>query len=147
MRGEDSARRARLSCPSMKALSTHPRIKTFCRRSWCRPRKGGFKTKRKGGNSSKTRRLATRQSPPQTGRSNGVKVVEGWPIKGDAINPIENLWAILDERLDDKKFKTEKGMKRAIRQVWDQVICPSYTTLFTPFQTVCGELGRSKEAL
>jgi hypothetical protein len=36
-------------------------------------------------------------------------------------NPIENLWAILDERLEDKKFKTEKGMKKAIRQVWDEV--------------------------
>jgi transposase len=51
----------------------------------------------------------------------GVKVVEGWPTKGDDINPIENLWAILDERLEDKKFKTEKGMKKAIRQVWDEV--------------------------
>ena len=29
----------------------------------------------------------------------GVDVVEGWPTKGDDINPIENLWAILDERL------------------------------------------------
>ena len=27
----------------------------------------------------------------------GVDVVEGWPTKGDDINPIENLWAILDE--------------------------------------------------
>jgi len=26
-----------------------------------------------------------------------------------------------DERLEDKKFKTEKGMKKAIRQVWDEV--------------------------
>ena len=50
-----------------------------------------------------------------------VKVVQGWPTKGDDINPIENLWAILDERLEDKKFKTEKGMKKAIRQVWDEV--------------------------
>ena len=51
----------------------------------------------------------------------GVDVVEGWPTKGDDINPIENLWAILDERLESKKFKTENGMKKAIRQVWDEV--------------------------
>ena len=38
----------------------------------------------------------------------GVAVVEGWPTKGADINPMENLWAILDERLEDKKFKTEK---------------------------------------
>ena len=36
-------------------------------------------------------------------------------------NPIENLWAILDERLEDKKFKTEKGMKEKIRQLWDEL--------------------------
>ena len=50
-----------------------------------------------------------------------VAVVEEWPTKGDDINPIENLWAILDERLESKKFKTENGMKKAIRQVWDEV--------------------------
>jgi len=61
--------------------------------------------------------------------------VEGWPTKGDDINPIENLWAILDERLEDKKFKTEKGN-----------LIPSYTTSLIPFQTVCEELGRPKEA-
>jgi transposase len=51
----------------------------------------------------------------------GVDVVEGWPTKGDDINPIENLWAILDERLESKKFRTEKGMKKAIRQLWDEL--------------------------
>jgi transposase len=50
-----------------------------------------------------------------------VEVVEGWPTKGDDINPMENLWAILDERLESKKFTTEKGMKKAIRQLWDEV--------------------------
>jgi transposase len=51
----------------------------------------------------------------------GVEVVEGWPTKGDDINPIENLWAILDDRLESKKFTTEKGMKKVIRQLWDEV--------------------------
>ena len=44
----------------------------------------------------------------------GVDVVDGWPTKGDDINPIENLWAILDERLESKKFTTEEGMKKAM---------------------------------
>ena len=51
----------------------------------------------------------------------GVDVVEGWPTKGDDINPIENLWAILDERLESKKFTTEEGMKKAILKLWDEV--------------------------
>ena len=50
-----------------------------------------------------------------------VAVVEEWPTKGDDINPIENLWAILDERLESKKFTTEEGMKKAILKLWDEV--------------------------
>ena len=42
-----------------------------------------------------------------------VAVVEGWPTKGDAMNPIENLWAILDEKLESKKFKTENGNEKS----------------------------------
>ena len=38
----------------------------------------------------------------------GVGVVEDWPTKGDDINPMENLWAILDDRLEQKKFTTKK---------------------------------------
>ena len=50
-----------------------------------------------------------------------IAVVDGWPTKGDDINPIENLWAILDERLEERKFTTTKGMKKAIREEWDNV--------------------------
>src|SRR3982751_6325839 len=55
---EDSAHRARLSCPSMKALSTHPRTKTFCGRSCCQPRVGWFERRKwRVGHCNKTRRL------------------------------------------------------------------------------------------
>ena len=47
--------------------------------------------------------------------------MEEWPTKGDDMNPIENLWAILDERLENKKFTTEEGMKKAILKLWDEV--------------------------
>ena len=59
-----------------------------------------------------------------------VAVVEEWLTKGDDINPIENLWAILDERLESKKFTTEEGI----------------ITSLIPFQIVCEELGRPKRA-
>ena len=49
---------------------------------------------------------------------NGIAVVEDWPTKGDDINPMENLWAILDERLEKKKFHTQKSMKKAICEIW-----------------------------
>src|SRR6188508_2687835 len=118
MRGEDSAPKEKLNWHCMKVLSMHTHTKTFCRRSCCRLRKSGFRTKRKRGNCNKTRRLVTQQSPLSVGWSSMGKV---GPRKVMTCNPIENLWAILDERLESKKFKTENGMKKAIRQVWEEV--------------------------
>jgi transposase len=51
----------------------------------------------------------------------GIAVVEGWPTKGDDINPMENLWAILDERLQKKKFTTKQGMKKAVTAIWNDI--------------------------
>ena len=63
-----------------------------------------------GGWDTATRQAFCHAAKSTTGwlEQHGVEVVEGWPTKGDDINPIENLWAILDERLEDKMFKTEK---------------------------------------
>jgi len=63
----------------------------------------------------------TAKTTKQWLEQHGVEVVEGWPTKGDDINPIENLWAILDDRLENKKFRTKRGMEKAIRQLWDEV--------------------------
>ena len=54
-------------------------------------------------------------------KQKGIAVVEGWPTKGDDINPMENLWAILDERLEQKKFRTKKSMEAAVRQIWKNI--------------------------
>ena len=66
----------------------------------------GLETKRKDGNYNKTKRLATRQSPAWLERHE-VAVVEEWPTKGNDINPIENLWAILDERARSSQQRKE----------------------------------------
>lgn len=47
--------------------------------------------------------------------------IKEWPTKGDDINPIENLWAILDERLEQKKFTTFEGIKKAITEIWNDL--------------------------
>lgn len=52
---------------------------------------------------------------------NDIAVVEGWPPKGDDINPMENLWATLDEWLDNKKFNNLESMRRAVQAVWKKV--------------------------
>ena len=73
------------------------------------------------GNYSKTTHAHTAKSTKRFLEKEHIDVVEDWPTKGDDINPIENLWAILDERLEEKKFKTKKGMKKAIMGIWEKV--------------------------
>jgi len=51
----------------------------------------------------------------------GVGVVEDWPTKGDDINPMENLWAILDDRLEHKKSDNRGRNEKKIRELWDEV--------------------------
>jgi hypothetical protein len=106
----------------MKALSTHTHTKTFWRTRCCRLRKSGVQDEKDGWELQQDKASChTAKSTERWLEQHGVDVVEGWPTKGDDINPIENLWAILDEKLESKKFKTENGMKKAIRQVWDEV--------------------------
>jgi hypothetical protein len=70
---------------------------------------------------------------------NDVRVVDGWPTKGDDINPIENVWAILDERLQKRKFKTPAGMKRAIREEWNNL---EQSTIENLIESIPGRLRK-----
>jgi transposase len=85
----------------------------------------------------------TAKSTQEWLESHGVDVVEEWPTKGDDINPIENLWAILDDKLATKKFRTKKGMTKAIRQIWDEVDLPLLRNLI---QSVPDRLRRIRKA-
>ena len=81
-----------------------------------------LKTKSKSGNSSNDKASChTAKSTKRWLEQHGVGVVEAWPTKGDDINPMENLWAILDDRLEQKKFTTKEGMEKKIRELWDEV--------------------------
>ena len=97
-----------------------------------RPRNGWFEDEKQGWELQQDKDSChTAKSTKRWLEQHGVGVVEDWPTKGDDINPMENLWAILDERLESKKFRTQKGMKKAIRQL-DNLIC-----LFTQTYQLC----------
>ena len=70
----------------------------------------------------------------------GIAVVKGWPTKGDDINPMENLWAILDERLEQKKFHTKKSMEKPYVQFGKVLTICSCKSSLIPTQTACAGL-------
>ena len=114
MRGEDSACRAKLSWLSMKTFSTHRVTKTLLENSLLPAAKEWFGDEKEGWELQQDKATChTAKSTKAWLERHEVAVVDGWPTKGDDINPIENLWAILDERLEDKKFKTEEGMEKS----------------------------------
>jgi hypothetical protein len=50
-----------------------------------------------------------------------VAMVRSWPTKGDDINPIENLWAIVDEKIQDRRYSTVAGMRRVVQGEWKNI--------------------------
>jgi len=51
----------------------------------------------------------------------GVHVLEGLPAHSPDIPPIENIWAELVRRLENRKVKTLDGLWIAIKEEWDNI--------------------------
>jgi hypothetical protein len=150
MRGEDSAPKEKLNWHCMKVLSMHTHHQAILQKKllpaaqeWCSGRKGSVGTATRQGV------LSHSNSPLSVGWSSmGLMWWKVGPRKVMTCNPIENLWAILDERLESKTVQDREWNenKQSVKYGM-KLICPSYTTSLTLYLTVCGELGRPKEAL
>ena len=44
-----------------------------------------------------------------------------WPAKSPELNPIENLWSIMEEKIDRSKIKTIKSLKNSIKKTWNAI--------------------------
>src|SRR5690242_4827608 len=63
------------------------------------------------------RQLFTQQRILQWLEQRGVKAVEGWPTKEDDF-PQTRIFRLPSE---NKRFRTNEGMEKAIRQLWDEL--------------------------
>ena len=120
MHGEDSAPKEKLNWYCMKVLSTHTQYQDILQKTLLPAAQELFQDEKEGWELQQDKASCHTAKSKGWLEQHGVEV-EGWPSKGDDINPIENLWAILDDRLESKKFTTEEGMKKTIRQLWDEV--------------------------
>lgn len=46
---------------------------------------------------------------------------ESWPAKSPDLNPIENLWAILEEKCNREAIATKSGFKSQLAKTWNQL--------------------------
>ena len=58
-------------------------------------------------------------------RENWVKVVP-WPGNSPDLNPIENAWNMIKNRLENRQFKNLVELEECIKDVWCKEITPEY---------------------
>ena len=86
--------------------------------------------------SSKTGRQRTQPRPPRHGakKKNLSNFIEKtcWPPNSPDINPVENLWSLMDEVVyKDPTPKTMKDLKRRLKQAWKKI--PLSTSRYMTF--------------
>ena len=54
-------------------------------------------------------------------QQNNIQVVKGGPGLSPDLNPIENLWAWMVQRLRRRRISNLQQLRAALRQVWNEV--------------------------
>ena len=75
-----------------------------------------------------------------------ARVLNGWPPNSPDLSPIENLWAIMKERLNQltTKPKTRAQLKQMIQQIYDGISLETINNLVNTFEyrlKMCKDFG------
>jgi transposase len=54
-------------------------------------------------------------------QSKGVDCVQEWPAYSPDLNPIEQLWALINQRVSEYRANTREELENAIQDVWDNL--------------------------
>lgn len=69
---------------------------------------------------------------------------EDWPAKSPDLNPIENLWSILKEKIDRQKVQTITGLKKSIINSWNSIDVNDLHKLIDSMKTRRSQVRTSK---
>ena len=62
----------------------------------------------------------TSRAAESTLQHHGLEVLP-WPARSPDLNPIENLWAIVSQRVYDKSYSTPRQLLAAVKAEWDAI--------------------------
>ena len=63
-------------------------------------------------------RIHTAKTTMKKLASIGWNVLEDWPAYSPDLNPIENVWAVVNRRVSEYRVETEEELKDAVQKVW-----------------------------
>jgi len=59
-------------------------------------------------------------------RGQGIEILGPWPGSSPDLNPIENMWYLMKQKVADKLPTSEASLKDAIKEVWNNEVTPDY---------------------
>lgn len=86
----------------------------------------------------------TAESTKQLLRSRGIATVVAWPPNSPDLNPIENLWAWMKNRVYARQYDNLEGLKAAVLEAWEAVPVSMLAKLMGSFnkrKRICAERG------
>ena len=64
-------------------------------------------------------------------------VLHGWPARSPDLSPIENLWAIIQKRVDSHGPSDQEELWKFVRQEWDALSDATVKNLVESFRGRC----------
>ncbi|KAI5154329.1 hypothetical protein ENBRE01_3353, partial [Enteropsectra breve] len=74
---------------------------------------------------------------------NEINVME-WPAQSPDLNPIENVWAYIDQRLEKKVHKSKSQLIAEVQKIWDNIPTSYIRKLYKSFTRRCELVIRNK---
>jgi transposase len=75
-------------------------------------------------------------------RGNGIEVLEGWPPYSPDLNPIENMWALLNRKVAERHPRTPEDLLLAVRAAWAAIPQRDVNALCRSFEKRVAECVR-----
>jgi transposase len=66
-----------------------------------------------------------------------VRVIDNWPPRSPDLNPVENLWAILQRKVSDRGPQTKEHLKQFVQEAWDALEQEFVDSFVRSFQSRC----------